>query len=354
MAVQSAPVIELKPVAPAGAKPVGPYSPGIMAGDYLYVSGQGARDASGAIPQGIEAQTRQCLENIKAVVEAAGLTLEHVVYAQAYLSDIGNYEGMNKVYAQYFPSQPPARSTIGVARMPVETPVEISVVAVRDKKMRKKINLPEMRVSVPISPGVLAGDRFYLSGILGHDFGAGPVASDPKLQVRQMITRARQVLKSAGLELRHLIYANVYVDSKMPRELLATILNEVLPDETAVSIVPTVALPFGTHIEMSGVAGKDSKRFGECTSLGSTVYCKGRGGETADILGRLKADLDAAKSNTSRVVAANVYVDDIDNFGAMNKIYATFFGSVPPTRTTVQPLPKGAVKTNQISLIAVQ
>src|SRR5688572_30043388 len=114
-------------IAPPGPKPVGPYSPGIMAGDFLYVSGQGARDRDGRLPETVEAQIRQTLENVKMIVEAAGLTLEHVVYSQVYLASISSSETMERVWREYFPKQPPARAVLGVHRMPTDTPVEINV-----------------------------------------------------------------------------------------------------------------------------------------------------------------------------------------------------------------------------------
>src|SRR5688572_29203033 len=95
-----------KPVFPPGVKPVGPYSPGLMSGDLLYVSGQGARDAKNQLAATPEGQVRQTLDNVKAVLQAAGLTMEHVVYAQTYLADIKNYDVMNKVWTQYFPKNP--------------------------------------------------------------------------------------------------------------------------------------------------------------------------------------------------------------------------------------------------------
>src|SRR6266576_1126128 len=78
-------------VAANAPKPVGPYSPAILAGDYLFLSGQGARDAAGGMPEGIEAQARQCLENVKAIAEAAGLNLKHIVHLQLYLEDKENF-----------------------------------------------------------------------------------------------------------------------------------------------------------------------------------------------------------------------------------------------------------------------
>src|ERR1700749_1359312 len=85
-----------KPVLPPNMKPIGPYSPGILTDDFLYVSGQGARKPDGTLPSGVEAQAAQCLENVKAVVEAAGLTMNHIVYTQAYLMDYADEAPLNR------------------------------------------------------------------------------------------------------------------------------------------------------------------------------------------------------------------------------------------------------------------
>src|SRR5689334_15896537 len=119
-------------VAPGGPAPVGPYSPGILAGDYFYVSGQGAARPDGGFPDSAEEQTRQCLANVRHIVEAAGLTMEHVVYAQVYLKDLGSLDGMNRAWREAFPKNPPARAVLSVYRMPTDTPVEITVVALRE------------------------------------------------------------------------------------------------------------------------------------------------------------------------------------------------------------------------------
>src|SRR6185295_4299627 len=80
---------ERKVITPAGGRPpVGPYSPGILAGDYLYVSGQGAAKADGTFPASAEEQIAQCLANVRRIVEGAGLTMEHIVYTQVYLKDL--------------------------------------------------------------------------------------------------------------------------------------------------------------------------------------------------------------------------------------------------------------------------
>jgi 2-iminobutanoate/2-iminopropanoate deaminase len=114
-------------------KAIGPYSQAVRAGDTLYVSGQIAIDpATGEIVKGgIDPQTRQALENLKAVLEAAGYSLENVVSCQVFLSDMDDFTVMNKVYAVYFPRQPPARTTVEVAELPKDARIEISAVAVR-------------------------------------------------------------------------------------------------------------------------------------------------------------------------------------------------------------------------------
>jgi len=101
-------------IAPPGPKPVGPYSPGILADDFLYVSGQGGRDAEGKLPATIDGQVRQTLQNVKVIVEAAGLTMEHVVYSQVYLVDMAHYDAMERGWREFFPKAAPARAVLGV------------------------------------------------------------------------------------------------------------------------------------------------------------------------------------------------------------------------------------------------
>jgi 2-iminobutanoate/2-iminopropanoate deaminase len=338
MAFAAAPA-ERKPIYPSKApKPVGPYTPGILAGNYLYVSGQGSRDASGQMPSTFEAQAKQCLENVKGVLEAAGLKMDLVVYAQVYLSDIKNYDALNRVWASYFPKNAPARSLIGVTQMPTSTPVEISAVAVTSASMRKRTRVPAPRLaSVAISTGVMVDNRFYLGGIVGRNFKTGTVPKEPRAQVEEMIQRANEVLKAANLELRHLATTTIYVTPEMPTDLLVKIVQEAIPSETAASIIQTASLPFGAQIEMTGVASRDLKREGHCTSIGDTLYCPARAGSIQTALKYVNSDLEAARTTTSNVVATNVFLDHIDNFTAMNKVYAGVFGKAPPTRTTVQP-----------------
>ncbi len=111
---------------------IGPYSQGIVAGGLLYTAGQIALDpASGELIGGdIRAQTTRVLDNLRAILQAAGSSLDQVVKTTVYLSDMGEFAAMNEVYAQYFTEHKPARSTVQAARLPRDVKVEIDAVAV--------------------------------------------------------------------------------------------------------------------------------------------------------------------------------------------------------------------------------
>ncbi len=113
--------------------PVGPYSQAVESGGFLFCSGQIAiNPANGQVMTGpIEEQTKQVLENIKAVLEKAGLTMQNVVKTTIYLINMNDFTAVNEVYARYFVEQPPARSTVAVVGLPKGVHVEIEVLAKR-------------------------------------------------------------------------------------------------------------------------------------------------------------------------------------------------------------------------------
>jgi 2-iminobutanoate/2-iminopropanoate deaminase len=110
---------------------IGPYSQAVAHNGLLYLSGQIALDpATGLLIEGdAAAQTERVLENLKAVLEAAGSSLGRVLKTTVYLKDLGEFVRMNEVYGRYFPENPPARATVEVARLPREARVEIEAVA---------------------------------------------------------------------------------------------------------------------------------------------------------------------------------------------------------------------------------
>jgi reactive intermediate/imine deaminase len=375
---------EKKVITPAGARPpVGPYSPGIMAGDYLYVSGQGAAKSDGSFPETTEQQIEQCLNNVKAIVEGAGLTMEHVVYAQLYLKNMAAYEDANRAWAKVFAKNPPARATLGVAILPTDTPVEITVVAVRDLA-RKKI----------VPGGVMVGDRLYLSGAFGRD-KSGSVPQDPAQQVQLALDQMSETLKAAGMDFNNVVFVNPYLTDGMPMNVMNKVYAKHFEfgNTPARATIKVASLPEGANIEFTGVAIRDLKKrqavrpknmppsatASPCVFAEDTFYCSAKSGfipgpkggiyastvetQVRQTMRNLLDGLEEAGLSFADVVATNVYLDDINDFAKMNKTYAEYFSGAPPTRTTVQQYAPAERKANdqdhwptleQISIIAVK
>jgi 2-iminobutanoate/2-iminopropanoate deaminase len=118
---------------PGAAKPSAPYSPAILEGGFVFVSGQGPLDpATGEYRKGdIRSETKQVFENIKSILEAAGSSLDKVVKCNVYLRDINDFSAMNEIYASYFKAPFPARTTIQAGALPRGFAVEIECIAAR-------------------------------------------------------------------------------------------------------------------------------------------------------------------------------------------------------------------------------
>src|SRR5262245_5930504 len=134
-----------------GKRPTGLFAPGVMVGKTLYIAGKGDYRPDAAFPD----KVKNCLNEVRKTLQAAGLDMEHVVKSFVYLEDHDKYAEMNERYARFFPENPPARTTLGVALVPGESRVEITCIAYADLSERKRIgDPPENR---PYSPGILAG-----------------------------------------------------------------------------------------------------------------------------------------------------------------------------------------------------
>ena len=113
------------------AAPIGPYSQAIRANGFIFVAGEKGIDpaTNATVAGGVAAETRQTLENVKNILEAAGSSLDRSVATTVYLTDINSFAEMNAVYAEYFTSNPPGRTTVGVSSLPAGAKVEITVTA---------------------------------------------------------------------------------------------------------------------------------------------------------------------------------------------------------------------------------
>ena len=368
------------------------YSPAVDAGDYVYVSGQGSRRPDGSSPSTFDAQVRQALDNVKATVESAGLTMEHVVYTQVYLQNMSQYGEMNKIFAEYFAKAPPARAVLGIARVP-ESPIQINAVAVRSLTDKRAVYPPNFKSEDPAAPGILTHDRLFISGMAGSD--SGKVPDDPAAQVDLALDRLQAVLKAAGLDLGNMVFVNPYLTAEIP----GRVMNEryarrfEFGNTPARATIEVASLPGGAHIEYTGVAVRDLKlrkavrpknmppspTASPCVFAGDTLYCSAKDGFIPGPHGGVYAtstphqlrqtmrnqldNLEEAEMSFNQVVSTTVYLDDLLDLQLFDEVYAQYFGPTPPARTTVQQLAPTQRKPDkddhfpgleQVSLIAVR
>ncbi len=370
------------------------YSPGVDAGDYVYISGQGPRRPDGSSPATFEAQVRQALDNVKAIVESAGLTMEHVVYTQVYLQDISKYAEMNKVFAEYFAKFPPARAVLGVAGIP-EPPVQISAVAVRSLADKRAVYPTNYKSEDPAAPGILTHDRLFVSSMPGSDPVTGKVPDDPAAQVDLALDRVEAVVKAAGLEMSHMVFVNPYVTGEIPMRIMNQHYARRFEfgNTPARATIDVTSLPGGAHIEYTGVAVRDLKQrravrpknmppsptASPCVFAGDTLYCSAKSGfipgprggvyaattqhQLRQTMRNLLDNLEEAEMDFDQVVDTTVYLDDLSDMAAFDEVYAQYFGALLPSRTTIQqiaPTERKADKEDhypdleQVSLIAVR
>ncbi len=370
------------------------YSPGVDAGDYLYVSGQGPRKPDGSLPANFHDQVTQVLDNVQAIVKAAGLSIDHVVYIQIYLEDITRYDELKKTISEYFGKSQPAQAVLGVARTP-ESSIEINAVAVHSLADKRSIYPPNYRSDDPAPPGMLTYDRLFVSSMAGADPASGKVPADPASQVDLALDRMEGVLKAAGLELRNMVFVNPYLTAEIPMRVM----NEhyarrfEFGNTPARATIEVSSLPGGAHIEYTGIAVRDltqrkavrpknmppSPTASPCVFAGDTLYCSAKDGFIPGPHGGVYAtstqhqlrqtmrnqldNLEEADMKFDQVVATNVYLDNLSDLSVFDEVYAQYFGVVAPARTTVQQIPPAERKADkddhfpgleQVSLIAVR
>jgi reactive intermediate/imine deaminase len=369
-------------------------SPAVDAGDYVYISGQGPQRSGGKMPATFDEQVRQTLDNVKSIVEAAGLTMNNVVYTQVYLTDIGKYDELNRVFGEYFPKTPPARAVLGVAAIP-QSSIEINAVAVRDLTDRRAISPPNSKSNDSASPGMLTHDRLFVSGMTGVDPASGKVPDDPAAQVDLALDRMQAVLKAAGLEMANMVFVNPYLTSEIP----GRVMNQryarrfEFGNTPARATIEVTSLPGGAHIEYTGVAVRDlaqrkavrpknmppSPTASPCVFAGDTLYCSAKDGFIPGPHGGLYAtttqhqlrqtmrnqldNLEEADMKFDDVVSTVIYLDDLSDHQAFDQVYAEYFGSLKPAATMVQQIAPAERKADneghfpgleQVSLIAVR
>ncbi len=354
-------------------------SPGILSGETLYCAGQGSRDPkTGEHPTIFEAQVRQALENLGAVLKPAGLDFSDVVNSNVYLTDIKNFSAMNRVYKTYFPKDPPARTTIAVPALPGDSQVEITFIASKNKA--RKYVYPEGVKPTPndlYSGGVQVGEMLYVSGQGSRHYKSKEFPpGEFEAHVRQTMENLGAVLKAAGMDFSNVVKSNVYLTDmghfQRMNEVYKTYFKTDPPARTTVGVT---ALPFEIPIEIAFIAANtrpDARKvirpegsqpnpvLSSGIMIENTLFPSGKAGfaegglevQVKEVMDGLGEVLRAAGLDFSNVVEGKVYLADIGDYTKMNEVYRSYFKADPPARTciAVQNLVRGS--RVEITLVA--
>jgi len=369
------------PEFPAGR----PYTPGVLVGKTLYISGQLDKDPkTGEQPKGVAAQTRMAMNNVGHVLRAAGMDFNNVVSCHVQLADMNDFKEMNEVYGSFFgPDHFPARTTLAFPALPAGARLELTCIAYADKTKIAAVIPPAGALPTalgPYRPAVWAGDTLYVSGSGGRQPKTN--ALDPTIegQTKQTLENIGQILRAAGLEHKDTVFTNVYfLDANGYKGPTYGQLNSVYKDAFKLGLAPSRAsfcvakLPGTIAVEMTFIATRDGRSKGRVvpdsagpspTSSnggvldGATLYTSGKSGsgttveqQMRDSLESIRGILKLAGMEMRHVVDAHVYLKDLAQMDAMNAVFKEYFPNNPPARTTVAVIQEQLV---QVQVVAVR
>lgn len=378
----------LKSIYPAGYKSNNlPFSPAVLAGGTLYVSGQGPVDAAGNMPEDFQGQFRQALQNLRSVLQGAGMDFGNIVWLNVYLTDIGNLSAMNRIYWNTIGSNPPARTVLQVAALPGGEQVGVNCIAVADTGQRHEIWPSGWKRGPRIDPpGILAGDVLYMSSQGEINPLTGNRPPDFPGEVKQALDNVGEVLKAAHMSYKNVVWVNPYMEAGRRQAYGA--MNKVYASYFEFGNTPgrgtinVVGLPQGGHVVFSCIAGADlakrkavkprnmppSPTASPGILYGNTLYLSAKDGfipgqglvtsefdlQLRQSMRNLLDGLEEADMDFSNVVWSTVYLRGMQDYDRMNGLYKTFFQGMLPARTTLQQnFETGVPGAEQISVIAV-
>jgi len=378
----------LKQTVAVGPTPGAPYSPAVKAGDLIYVSGTLAtdhRDSSATdhrhssatdrrnssapdntdhtevAARDVGAQTRKVIERTRDVLTAAGTSLEQVVSVTVFLKSQGDFAAMNDVYRTFWPTNPPARTTVVTDLVLPDALVEMSMVAVGPGVERTVIH-PDgwLKSPSPYSYAIRTGETLFLSGLVsrnGRDNSLVP--GDVAAQTRTVLENAGEVLKAAGMTHANVVSSKIYLPDLATFQQMNSAYRTFFPASPPARATVGAGLAGAQYnVEITMVASSAPRQvvndgrpanpnLSAGIVAGNRVYVSGMLGntdanrhdvaaQTQETLLRVGHALEAAGSGPADVVEAVVYLTDLGDYAAMNDAYRAFFGRDFPSRTTIR------------------
>ena len=348
-----------------GSRPGGLFAPGVMIGKTLYISGKGDYKPGEPYPD----KVRNCLNEIRKTLQVMGMDYENIVTSFCYLEEPDRYAEFNEVYAGFFPKDPPARTTLGVPKVPGDSRIEITCIAYADLSEKKRVGTPPE--GFPFSPGILAGNTLYISG-KGDQLPDGKHPAAFEEQVRQAMKNVGSVLKEAGLNYGNVVLSRVYIDNYDNYGIVNKVYSEFFDygNEPARETVFVDWIPGGSHIEITCIATTDlstrkvvrpkNMSFGPeemamtaspAVWAGNTLYISAISGfvpeegitsvdlgvQTHQMAKNHIDILNEAGLQLEDIVSGNVYLRNINDYAPFNEIYKEYFTKGPGVRTCLMP-----------------
>ena len=352
-----------------GGNPSLPFSPAVKAGGFIYVAGAIGDGATPLANSDVRAQTRQTLDGIQKTLKAAGSSLANAASVTVYLRNAADAAAMNEVYATYFPTNPPARTTVVVTQPLANADgiVEISMIAIPDGGERTIIH-PDgwAKVPSPYSYGIKSGNTLFLAGLVSRNgLSNANVPGDITAQTRTVLDNGAAILKQAGMSYGDVTTARVYIADAAMFQPMNAAYRPYFGDTPPARLTVKAALPgadFAIEVSMiavkdatrtavttpnaDGTAGRANGNLSSAIRVGNTLYLSGIIGNTpatrgdtkaqaTEILARVGRTLAAAGFAESDIVDATVFMADMTTFGEMNEVYRPWFGGNFPARATV-------------------
>jgi len=369
-----------------GGNPNLPFSPAVKAGGFVYVAGA-IGDGSTPLAKGdVRAQTRQTLDGIAKTLKAGGSSLANAASVTVYLRNAADAGAMNEVYATYFPSNPPARTTVAVTQPLANADglVEISMIAVADGGERTVVH-PEgwAKVPSPYSYGIKSGNTLFLAGLVSRNGKDNAnVPGDITAQTKTVLDNGAAILKQAGMSFADVVASRVFITdesafqamnaayrpffSDTPPARLTVKSGLTSPDYLVEIGMVAVKDPIRTTVttpNADGTPGRPSPNLSSAIRVGNRLYLSGITGstqanrgdakaQTAEVLARVGRTLQAAGFGWGDVVDSTVFMADMTKFADMNESYRGTFAKDFPARATVGLPPVGGDTLVEMMFVA--
>ena len=342
-----------------GQASTAPFSPAVAAGDFIYLSG------TLAAGDGIGEQTRGVLDRLGEVLELAGVGYDRVASVTVYLRDAGDFQGMNEVFREYFPTDPPTRTTVQTDLVRDTGLVEMSMIAIRNGAERTVLRPDGWTGTPPYSYGIKSGDTVFLAGIVGRNYADNSsVDGGIQAETRAIFENARQILAEADMTLNDVVQSRVFItDTAMFRDMNPAYSEQFPEIPPARATVRADLMGGDLHLEITMVAvagekqritrpnadgtpGRESPTLSHAVRAGNRLYLSGMLGVTDETRSSTEAQarqtlatigrtLETAGFGFDDLVEGIVYLTDMSEWGDMNVAYREAIATDPPARAAV-------------------